>query len=335
MQSKDARGREFLGKPLFCLLFSLSFESDRLSVVYRTLLTPGSSSNFASDNLPLVLSSPIAVAEHLLQETTSSISLIPTTIPTIPAGTVKPAETSKVTILAVCPFRPFPRVPYALADRPTFPLQKSTAQPASPPTRKNSTASIPILSFFNPYWVRLSTPASPTTETPNKLGSTSLASAASDLASSSQDGQPPANPPLPSSSSDPSSSTALAATSTIDASPDPTFAPAISKTLPHPPSGFFSFDHNKHHPPLFSLPTVLLVALVSFLLGSLVRSLLSPADFIAFLPVAEQGEEVSLTIGGGGGELVGMGRGGRELRRLVEIKGIWGGDDLMVGVVSR
>jgi hypothetical protein len=30
-----------------------------------------------------------------------------------------------------------------------------------------------------------------------------------------------------------------------------------------------------------------------------------------------------------------MGRGWRELRRLVEIKGIWGGDDLMVGVVSR
>lgn len=115
---------------------------------------------------------------------------------------------------------------------------------------------------------------------------------------------------------------------------DPTVNGRRSPTsLLSSPATYFSFAHNKHQPPLFSLPTLLFVALVSFLLGSLFRSLLSPADFIAFLPLDGTTEdELVLAIGGG---VVAGERGWRELRRLLEIKGIWGGEDLMVGVVRR
>ena len=101
-------------------------------------------------------------------------------------------------------------------------------------------------------------------------------------------------------------------------------------------------------PKTFSLPTLLFVALIAFLLGSLLRSLLSPADFIYVVnDLAEaQGLGVGIGLGGGspsGGEGVGVGEGNlksvepgwREIRRLVEVKYIVGGWDFQVAVVRR
>lgn len=72
---------------------------------------------------------------------------------------------------------------------------------------------------------------------------------------------------------------------------------------------------------LYPLSTILIIGLISFLLGSLVRSLLTPADFIYLskdLGELEDGHE-----------------GWRELKRLVEFQYAVGGWDLVVGVVRR
>jgi len=74
--------------------------------------------------------------------------------------------------------------------------------------------------------------------------------------------------------------------------------------------------------PMYPMPTVIIVAVISFLIGSLLRSLLSPAEFVAEMP--------------SGGE--GTGQGGyewREIKRLVEIKYLVGGWDFVVAVVRR
>ncbi|KAG6852904.1 hypothetical protein C0991_008273 [Blastosporella zonata] len=71
----------------------------------------------------------------------------------------------------------------------------------------------------------------------------------------------------------------------------------------------------------FPLSTVLVVALIAFLIGSLLRSLLSPADFIYFVTDVGDGEE-------------GVG-GWREIRRLLEVKYVLGGWDFQVAVVRR
>ncbi|KAG5735141.1 hypothetical protein E4T56_gene20463 [Termitomyces sp. T112] len=70
----------------------------------------------------------------------------------------------------------------------------------------------------------------------------------------------------------------------------------------------------------FPLSTVLVVGLIAFLIGSLLRSLVSPADFIYFAR-----DE---------GELEEMG-GWREMRRVVSMKYVFGGWDLQVAVVRR
>ena len=73
---------------------------------------------------------------------------------------------------------------------------------------------------------------------------------------------------------------------------------------------------------MYPMPTVIIVAVISFLIGSLLRSLLSPAEFVAEMP--------------SGGE--GTGQGGyewREIKRLVEIKYLVGGWDFVVAVVRR
>lgn len=71
----------------------------------------------------------------------------------------------------------------------------------------------------------------------------------------------------------------------------------------------------------YSLATLLFVGLIAFLVGSLLRSLLSPADFIY---VATDLTDAEDSVGGW-----------REIRRLVEIKYVWGGWDLQVAVVRR
>jgi hypothetical protein len=72
---------------------------------------------------------------------------------------------------------------------------------------------------------------------------------------------------------------------------------------------------------LYPLSTVLIIGLISFLMGSLLRSLLTPADFIYVTKDLSELED---------------GRGGwREIKRLVEFKYAVGGWDFLVGVVRR
>lgn len=70
----------------------------------------------------------------------------------------------------------------------------------------------------------------------------------------------------------------------------------------------------------YPLSVVLVVALIAFLMGSLLRSLLSPADFIYLVTDPKD---------------VGDQKGWREIRRLVEIKYIMGGWDFQIAVVRR
>jgi len=68
---------------------------------------------------------------------------------------------------------------------------------------------------------------------------------------------------------------------------------------------------------------VLFVALIAFLIGSLLRSLLSPADFIYVATDIGEAEDA--------GEVIGW----REIRRLLEIKYVLGGWDFQVAAVRR
>lgn len=72
---------------------------------------------------------------------------------------------------------------------------------------------------------------------------------------------------------------------------------------------------------LYPVSTVIVVALIAFLIGSLLRSLLSPADFIYFARGAE--------------ETATMESGWRELRRLFELRYLGFGWDLQIAVVRR
>jgi hypothetical protein len=94
----------------------------------------------------------------------------------------------------------------------------------------------------------------------------------------------------------------------------------------------------------FSFATLVLAVLIAFLLGSLVRALLSPADFILTSPQGGSdatGEAAALEIrrmldGQHGGALTSNSVAWRELRRLIEIKGaIAGRWDLVLAVVRR
>ena len=72
---------------------------------------------------------------------------------------------------------------------------------------------------------------------------------------------------------------------------------------------------------LYPLWTVALVALVAFLVGSLLRSLISPADFIYVVTDEKEIGSVS--------------QGWREIRRLLEVKYVVGGWDFQIAVVRR
>jgi hypothetical protein len=71
----------------------------------------------------------------------------------------------------------------------------------------------------------------------------------------------------------------------------------------------------------FTLWAVIVIGLISFLIGSLLRSLLSPADFIYVVPDLKEAGEMS--------------GGWREVKRLVEVKYIVGGWDFQIAVVRR
>ncbi|KAH9941967.1 hypothetical protein B0H21DRAFT_824300 [Amylocystis lapponica] len=72
---------------------------------------------------------------------------------------------------------------------------------------------------------------------------------------------------------------------------------------------------------MYPLSTVVIIALIAFLIGSLLRSLLSPADFIY---VVRDLQEIEHESGGW-----------REMRRLLEVKYIVGGWDFQIAVVRR
>ena len=71
---------------------------------------------------------------------------------------------------------------------------------------------------------------------------------------------------------------------------------------------------------MVSLPMVIIVALIAFLIGSLLRSLLSPADFIYVVTDLQDVEHST---------------GWREIKRLLEFKYILGGWDFQIAMVRR
>ncbi|TDL26649.1 hypothetical protein BD410DRAFT_530254 [Rickenella mellea] len=93
--------------------------------------------------------------------------------------------------------------------------------------------------------------------------------------------------------------------------------------------------------PYFSLSTLVFTCLIAFLLGSLLRSLLSPADFIYVVSdLGDLGDLAEVPGGGPGGAIGGGGGSGveagwREIKRLLEVKYIVGGWDFQVAVVRR
>lgn len=74
----------------------------------------------------------------------------------------------------------------------------------------------------------------------------------------------------------------------------------------------------------YAFSTLVFVALIAFLIGSLLRSLLSPADFIYVVKDLAEAEESNVST-----------TGWREIRRLLEIKYLIGGWDFQVAVVRR
>ncbi|CDZ97996.1 START-like domain [Phaffia rhodozyma] len=98
-------------------------------------------------------------------------------------------------------------------------------------------------------------------------------------------------------------------------------------TLPAPSLALRSFKQYSHTaiPATVSFPTMLFIAFISFLLGSLIRSFFTPTDYVVFLderdrePIAQRFVEESW----------------KEIVRLVEWKGVWWGDDFVLAVVRR
>jgi hypothetical protein len=75
----------------------------------------------------------------------------------------------------------------------------------------------------------------------------------------------------------------------------------------------------------YRLSTLVAVMIIAFLIGSLLRSLLSPADFIYVVnDIREATDELGVVEPGW-----------REIKRLVEVKYIIGGWDFQIAVVRR
>ncbi|KDR80861.1 hypothetical protein GALMADRAFT_1112139 [Galerina marginata CBS 339.88] len=86
----------------------------------------------------------------------------------------------------------------------------------------------------------------------------------------------------------------------------------------------------------YGASTLVFVALIAFLIGSLLRSLLSPADFIYV--VTDRGAATVEEAAAAGARAVGQEGavgGWREIRRLVEVKYLVGGWDFQVAAVRR
>jgi hypothetical protein len=92
--------------------------------------------------------------------------------------------------------------------------------------------------------------------------------------------------------------------------------PVSSAVQPTEPMQKFMLD--RRH----STATVIIVAIIAFLVGSLLRSLISPADFIYMGSSKSPSEHPDAD-------------GWRQVKRLVEIKYGWWGWDFVVAVVRR
>lgn len=88
------------------------------------------------------------------------------------------------------------------------------------------------------------------------------------------------------------------------------------------PGGLADIDapHEPSPASVYPLSTLVIIALIAFLIGSLFRSLLSPADFIYV--VRELGEDEEA-------------KDWREIRRLIEVKYIAWGYDVCIMLVRR
>ncbi|KIO16653.1 hypothetical protein M407DRAFT_33697 [Tulasnella calospora MUT 4182] len=82
-------------------------------------------------------------------------------------------------------------------------------------------------------------------------------------------------------------------------------------------------------PRLYQLHTIIIVAIIAFLFGSLVRSLASPADFIYFSSTSPDSDDALI------GAVDPGAAGWREVRRLFEFKRGLFGWDVVIAVVRR
>jgi hypothetical protein len=96
---------------------------------------------------------------------------------------------------------------------------------------------------------------------------------------------------------------------------------AYSSTKKEVPGTFNDPDIPASSSARYSLSTIIIVALIAFLIGSLLRSLLSPADFIYVVTDLQEAGDPST--------------GWREIKRLLEVKYIAGGWDFQIAVVRR
>ncbi|KAI0339693.1 hypothetical protein BDW22DRAFT_1380418 [Trametopsis cervina] len=108
-----------------------------------------------------------------------------------------------------------------------------------------------------------------------------------------------------------SSSSTIALGSQVDLS-----RPSMPATLTATASNAYTRTYR------YQLSTVIVVALIAFLIGSLLRSMLSPADFVYVVADLDDVPE-------------GMSSGWREIKRLLEVKYIIGGWDFQVALVRR
>lgn len=82
----------------------------------------------------------------------------------------------------------------------------------------------------------------------------------------------------------------------------------------------------------YTLSFVILVALISFLLGSLLRSLLTPADYIIYRTIEPEGQHVERALM----QAFDPQRRWREARRLLEVRSFFFSKyDIIVAAVKR
>lgn len=114
--------------------------------------------------------------------------------------------------------------------------------------------------------------------------------------------------------------------SVASSQPDSLLVGPLDKDKPLPKPGSQEITTEIQHPPKqrllsrgVSIPTVLIIGIICFLLGSLVRSLLSPTDFVV-VKHSDELAELDDHIGW------------RRLTRLVELKYIFRGNDLIIAI---